>query len=153
MLLCTILCDAVALNAREPPRDSDICIPPRRDCFDKPPPPPPPPPAQPGTIWITHYALPPQCSGDTCSHTSNDGYPHIEIHGSGFSGGQVNVGIFPVAQGSPIWFGSANGGNFAVQTGVVDCTDEGNPAFVRVLDVHTGLWSNIVGVKTGCPLW
>ena len=152
----------------EPPRDGNICPPTRGVmcgevccpkskhctlddiCTSGPPPRP-----TPGNIYFTRYFKSERqvCSNGVCITTHSLG-PYVRVHGSGFSGRVVNVGVYPAAGGNPIWYGSSrSSASWDVDTSVLDCLNTwGNmkKVYVTAYDTYTKLWSNRVEFYTDC---
>jgi len=115
-------------------------------------------------VWFTHWFPGTKCNPDgTCSTTSTDDIPRFQINGDHFNFETVTVGIYKIADNSPIWTGSVlasnhNGfvaGSFGVEADVFDCgsiSKGPDTAYIRAYDPVSSRWSTPLNVKTGCAV-
>jgi hypothetical protein len=114
--------------------------------------------------WYTHWTVPPNCTGSTCTIGSTDNIPRFKINGDHFNLGQVYVGVFRLSDNSPIWATTLTAtfhtgfvaGSFGVQAPVFDCGAIGAPggidAYLRVYDYITTRWSTPIYVHAICAV-
>jgi hypothetical protein len=110
-------------------------------------------------IWLTSYAVTRNCNGDTCTATSDDDIPRIQVNGDHFTqGGKVFIAFTKISSGkrANTFTLTANfhsgyvQGSFGKKSGVYNCNAQANAPTnytVRAYDYGTKTWSNQVSAK------
>ena len=110
-------------------------------------------------IWISDYTVGPVCNGDTCTSTSTDDIPRIQVNGDNFTiGGNVYISFRRISSGFLAdhytrTAGSYPGfalGSFGKKTHEFDCSSQASAPVnytVQAYDYGTGTWSNSLPIK------